>query len=620
MVRFSSRTATFAMNSTHVLKKIDSLLLLLVAIGSVATLAWMLNYSRYGIDFTDEGFYLVWAANPHQYDASITQFGFIHHPLYLLLNGNIAHMRQFNVAITFGLAFLLCLALFEVTRGGDTPRFSSVVASLGLATASLVVFSLWLVTPNYNSLNFQALLISALGIVWCSSSTSRSRLAGLTILGIGGWLSFMAKPSTATALGLVVVIYWAANGKLRSKDLLLPIAVAGALLLLSAWVIDGSVLKFKYRISTGFEIASQLGGGHSFDRIFRLDEYSFNDFERHLFAVAAIMPGVIALALGSAKTPLRVIGIFASILPVCYVAIVISETGSHASPPGSNPGLLFLSLSIASALYLAFAALQGECAFRFSRERLALALLLLALPYCYAFGTNGNYWWSGAFAGFFWLLPGLVLLSSLREGHDPSRFVVVLAITATALTVLILSTGMQAPYRQPKPLRLNDRVVEVGQRGSNLVLSESYASYLQAAKDSALTAGLAPGTPMIDLTGQSPAILYELGAESVGQAWIIGGYPGSANLASLVLKSVPCEKLSAAWILTEPDGPRSLPGAVLATFRASLTTDYVQVGSWATAAGAGGYAQPREQTLWKPARDKALAAEACRAARRGTSQ
>ncbi|MBT9463715.1 hypothetical protein [Hydrogenophaga sp.] len=608
------------MNSTYESKKIDSLLLLLVAISSVATLAWMLNYSRYGIDFTDEGLYLIWAANPHQYDASVTQFGFIHHPLYLFLNGNIAHMRQFNVGITFGLAFLLCLAVFEVTRSGNIPRFSSVVSSLGLATASLVVFSLWLVTPSYNSLNLHALLISAVGIVWSSSSTSRLRFAGLIVLGIGGWLSFMAKPSTAMALGMLVVIYWATNGKLRLKDLVLPIAVAGALLLLTAWVIDGSVLKFKDRISTGLEVARLLGGGHSIEKLFRLDEFSLNDFEHHLFAVAAVMPLTVALALGSAKTPLRLMGIFACTLPVFYVGVVISETGSHASPLGSNPGLLFLSLSIASALYVAFAALARQHTFRLSPDRLALALLLLTLPYCYAFGTNGNYWWSGAFAGFFWLLPGLVLVNSLEVGHDPSRFVALLAITTTALTMLILDMGMQTPYRQPQPLTLNDQVVEVGQRGSNLVLSESYVNYLQAAKGSAGTAGLAPGTPMIDLSGQSPGILYALGAESLGQAWMIGGYPGSANLASFVLKAVPCEKLGAAWILAEPDGPRSLPGAVLATFGASLATDYVQVGSWATAAGAGGYTQPREQTLWKPARDKGLAAAACRAARTGTAQ
>ena len=35
---------------------------------------------------------------------------------------------------------------------------------------------------------------------------------------------------------------------------------------------------------------------------------------------------------------------------------------------------------------------------------------------------------------------------------------------------------------------------------------------------------------MIDLTGQSPGILYAIGAVNVGQAWTIGGYPGSKRL------------------------------------------------------------------------------------------
>ncbi len=605
------------MNSTHESKKVDHLLLLLVAIGGVATLAWMLNYSRYGIDFTDEGIYLVWAANPFQYDASVTQFGFIHHPLYLLVNGNIAHMRQFNVGITFGLAFLLCLAVFEVTRSGDTSRFSSAVSSLGLATASLVVFSLWLVTPSYNSLNLHALLISAVGVVCCSASTSRWRFAGLVVLGIGGWLSFMAKPSTAVALGLLVVIYWAAHGKLRFKHLLVPIAVACALLLLSAWVIDGSVLQFKERISNGLAVGSLLGGGHSIEELIRLDEFAFNDFEWLLFVLATVVPWAVALALQSTRTPLRWMGIVASLLPVCYVALVILEASSLASPLGPNPGMLFLSLSMASVLYVTIAALARRQTFRLSRDRLALALLLLTLPYCFAFGTNGNYWWLGAFAGYFWLLPGLVLVNSLGEKHDSSRFVALLAMAATALSVLMLGVGIQAPYRQPQPLSLNDQVVEVGRPGSNLVLSESYASYLQAATRAARAAGLAPGAPMIDLSGQSPGILYALGAESVGQAWMIGGYPGSANLANFVLRAVPCEKLAAAWILVEPDGPRSLPGAVLASFGAALAPDYVEVGSWATAPGAGGYAEPRVQQLWKPTRDMGAAAAACLAARTG---
>jgi len=37
---------------------------------------------------------LTWASNPFICDFSTTQFGFIYHPLYVLLGGDIATLRQ----------------------------------------------------------------------------------------------------------------------------------------------------------------------------------------------------------------------------------------------------------------------------------------------------------------------------------------------------------------------------------------------------------------------------------------------------------------------------------------------------------------------------------------------
>lgn len=67
-------------------------------------LGWVLKYSSYGIEFTDEGFHLVSISNPFIYDFSITQFGFVYHPLYVLLGGDIAALRQANILVTFALA------------------------------------------------------------------------------------------------------------------------------------------------------------------------------------------------------------------------------------------------------------------------------------------------------------------------------------------------------------------------------------------------------------------------------------------------------------------------------------------------------------------------------------
>lgn len=42
----------------------ETLLVLSSAVVSVSTLIWVLWSCRYGMDFTDEGFYLLWISNP----------------------------------------------------------------------------------------------------------------------------------------------------------------------------------------------------------------------------------------------------------------------------------------------------------------------------------------------------------------------------------------------------------------------------------------------------------------------------------------------------------------------------------------------------------------------------
>jgi hypothetical protein len=66
-----------------------------------------------------------------------------------------------------------------------------------------------------------------------------------------------------------------------------------------------------------------------------------------------------------------------------------------------------------------------------------------------------------------------------------------------------------------------------------------------------------------------------------------------------------------AWLLVEPDGPRSIPVELLVSFGATLEKDYRQVASWITAAGAGGYQEQRLQILLKPVRDLGIAVQVC---------
>ena len=59
------------------------------------------SLSFFGLEFSDEGFYLNWIANPETYSISYTHFGFLFAPLFDLLGNNIAFLRIAGIIITF---------------------------------------------------------------------------------------------------------------------------------------------------------------------------------------------------------------------------------------------------------------------------------------------------------------------------------------------------------------------------------------------------------------------------------------------------------------------------------------------------------------------------------------
>src|SRR5664279_2110705 len=126
---------------------------------SLFLLGWVILRCRSGFDFTDEGFYLNWISSPWNYQGSVSQFGFVYHPLYKLVGGDIVLLRQANVLILFALGWTLCLALLrsifiQWDSIGASLRAGAIGAALVAGAGSLSFFDLWLPTPSYNSLTF----------------------------------------------------------------------------------------------------------------------------------------------------------------------------------------------------------------------------------------------------------------------------------------------------------------------------------------------------------------------------------------------------------------------------------------------------------------------------------
>jgi len=90
-------------------------MLALSTCSTVLIVVWLLKFCSYGLDFGDEGFYLALISNPFAYDYSypITNFSFIYHPIFLVLDSNVATLRQFSVLLAFALAWILAYRLLK---------------------------------------------------------------------------------------------------------------------------------------------------------------------------------------------------------------------------------------------------------------------------------------------------------------------------------------------------------------------------------------------------------------------------------------------------------------------------------------------------------------------------
>lgn len=593
--------------------------LLISGLGTVLVVGWVLWSVRFGIDFADESFYLIWISNPFKYSVSVSQFGYIYHPLYKLVDGDVAALRQANVLITFGLAWALTFVFLSVCIGRQViTLWSQVIASAAIATASLIFFRQWLPSPSYNSLTFQALMLSAIGLMLACRNLNLVSLLGWLLLGVGGWLAFMAKPTAAAALAVSSVIYLVASRKVNIVGLVLSILSSVLLVFVSALLIDGSFLLFCRRIIEGLKLAQIASPNYGINSVFRIDSFCLSRNEQLILILGAM--GLCAYASLAKSSNRGTFFLWVALFLGATLAISWVVLGADQSvlEPGLWVHLIIWSVPLGSVIIgLWNWRFRGDL-FDPSRSQWSLVLLFVLLPYAYAFGTGSNYWFYQGLASLFWILAGLVFLRPVNPS-GPALPLLSVGIAVQLLSALIILVAVQYPYYQPAPLRNSNYEVDFGKSGSKLIVHETFGQYISDAVSQAEKAGFGRGAPMIDLTGRSPGVLYALGASSTGAAWIYGNYINSSNsadtLATEILASVECEELSRAWLLVEPEGPVRISPEILKSFGAELSMDYKVAGAFMTKLSVGGFPDVLSQILFKPIRPVGEAEASCKMAK-----
>jgi hypothetical protein len=596
---------------------IDWIALAVAVIASLSLLGWVLWNCRSGFDFTDEGFYLNWMSNPWNYRASVSQFGFVYHPLYEAVGEDIALLRQANVLMLFALAWLLCqtsLGSVRVQPAAIGPFARGGLAGIALVVASSILpfLQVWLPTPNYNSLTLQSMLLAATGAVLVRRGPSTHSAAGWNIIGVGCGLAFLAKPPSAVMLGVLLAIYLAAAGKLRFGGMLMAGATAGLLVVIAAFAIDGSLSDFVRRIVEGVNLSNRrLAAAHAMDRLFALDQVAFGrQQEAHFIRFLVVLLITMGLALLASRFQLLV-SIFIAVLVAVVCIIAVAGLWSPKILRDLEP-LHFLGIAsgaILAALLTSRAACQVP-----ARKNLATAGLFLALPWAFAFGTDNGYLAAAAHAGLFWLLAGLVFCLDRSQANAPWQTLLPAIGLSLVVTAGTLLGSIGAPYRQLEALNRQINVIDLPQGKSQLVVSKEAADYILTLRRVAAAGGFRPGDPMLDLTGESPGSLYAIGARPLAAPWTLGGYRGTTAFVAASLNAEPCDAIATSWILSDHGSTNTIPSEVLVGQGIDLSADYSVVGS---IHGTRSEEPPSfEYRLLRPARSPQAAQSACEEARR----
>lgn len=594
------------------------ILLLLSAAISLALMVWVLWFCGFGIDFRDEGFYLVWMTDPHRYDYSLTQFGFFYRPLFELIGRSITGIRQANLLITFVLAWVLASRVLWAC-GFKAERGARLTLAAALATASLAFLHIWLPTPSYNWMALQGLMVACTGLLLAAPDVERPRpLLSSAWIGVGGWLTFLAKPPTAAGLALCALIYLVFFRKPAWRPLLLSVAIAVLLLLGTALAIDGSPGRFVDRYLTGVRLAEVMFGAKDRNSLLpRLGGLKLEQLTQYQIIVGSFALAAVAWLAGLKARAAAVMSTCTLLAVGAVTLLVVLGFLPGLTRIENYRGLLLgaVPLGMLTALVIRWRrGMRSEVAWR-------AIVLMMAMPLLYVSGTANDNWWQISHAAVFWVIAAALVAATPASASPAIRLprLLVVAFATQFVMAVIIQTGIEAPYGQAASLRDQHHRTRVGPADVHLNLTPGFGAYLEDAEAKARQAGFRQGMQVLDLTGRSPTALYAMRASLMGSAWIQGGYAGSSRYVVALLGRLTCEELAGAWLLNQPVNTTSIDPGVLASFGANLDADYEPIATIVMDQRFFGYPEHWVQHLLKPRRTQAAAQAACAAARAATA-
>ena len=549
-----------------------------------------------GFDITDNGYYLLNSARFEDVSYEIRLFGIFTRLLYFAAGGSTGIMR------ILGAVLLLIMSLLSGWFAGKHFNAKSLDQKLFFLLSPSIPAAMfyydWLSTPNYNWLALVAGLCLTTGFLGYFGTSRHSAVIGGFTLCVSCFIAFFAKPTTSAlffAISLAVVFI-----ERKKKSSIKPV-IWGALTGLAVGVV------FIY--VSGLTIPGLI------EKIIR-GNYAISLFAH---SISSIFMPLINYA-GNVTIDLAVDwAVILSVFAFVYIFIDVKPETKNLIYVSLwlffllLPGLLFdAGIWVGFGLILTFLVILLTTLL-FHRDininidhpgvlfRKALYLLFVALAI--AFGTINNYTYYFAHILCIFVLSGIFLIELLPDytkGLARGGYFLVLAILVTYnMFILPNQSSTVTAYRQDVNTWDMKSETSIRSGKERIIFSANYASVFTDLQNQAETSGFRTETPVIDLSGMSPGIIYILDGRSPVYPWMAGGYANSTQFARSILSEWKEEDIQQAWILTSKIFT-SLPESLLVEKGLDFPGSYQEVATITLPIAS--YRDFPTITLWKPVR------------------
>lgn len=575
-----------------------------MAIGAcliVSLMTLMMTADR-GINLADESFYLLWIRQPDQFPLSVTPFGVFFKPFLDVLDNSIVAIRVFGIVFLAGSGVLLggiCHLYCKVKLNDSSGR--TVLPLLG-GLFQLTYYVLWILTPSYNSLaNASAAIVLSGCLGWLTvgpRGRGNLRLDWLSsfLVGLGGCYAFFGKPTFATlaSVGVLAVLLTTMRG-CGLKHTLMRVLVAGLSCVVPLYLHIVYVMPIPDFAQTLGEGSRALAGSYSPLALFlrTLNEVWNAPGLFTTSFVVFILSMSWALARGNTRPPKALIAAAAIVFIANIWTLAIAAWSTlnlwRIYWTALGPEMYAVLITIVSVGLLMRPRVR-----KLEYSAAGLITVLMLLPFALAFGSANPFVRQISISLFGPFLGTAIAARLLFDKTLASVLQVGLALTSVVLVVF--STFM--PYRLTAPIINQTNPINVPFYTSRIYVDDSTKEYVDTLRMVAKREGLAPGTPVLDLSGGGPGTALFLAARPAGNPWLVPLSAAGASVADALWSTLSSSERERAWVL----GPIH-PGFRNTDIARKISANdksYECVGA-STMDFWEPYGVPEPITLWKPA-------------------